>query len=100
MKPFELFTEFYEAIADDGRISATHISLYVALLHQWNSSEGDNPVVINRENVMKVAKISRRTYNRRIKELQEYGYIQYIPSSNPLSGSAVYFRRLSRNNVK
>lgn len=96
MKPFEPLTEFYEAIVNDGRISATHISLYVALLHQWNSNKGDDPVIINRENVMKVAKISRRTYNRRIKELQDYGYIQYIPSSNPFSGSVVYLRRLSK----
>ena len=36
MELFEPLAEFYETIADDGRISATHISLYIALLQQWN----------------------------------------------------------------
>ncbi len=94
MQLFEPLTEFYETIADDGRISATHISLYIALLQQWNLNGGKNPVVLNRESIMRAAKIARRTYNRRINELQEYGYIQYIPSSNPFSGSMVYLRRL------
>jgi hypothetical protein len=94
MQLFEPLTEFYETIADDGRISATHISLYIALLQQWNLNGGKNPVVINRESVMKVAKIARRTYSRRINELQKYGYIKYLPSSNPFSGSIVYLKRL------
>jgi hypothetical protein len=94
MEPFEPLTEFYETIADDGRISATHVSLYIALLQQWNLNGGKNPVTINRESIMKAAKIARRTYNRRINELQEYGYIKYIPSSNPIAGSIVYLKAL------
>ena len=94
MELFEPLTEFYETIADDGRISATHISLYIALLQQWNLNDCKNPIIIHRESIMKAAKISRRTYNRRINELREYGYIQYFPSSNPFSGSMVYLRRL------
>jgi hypothetical protein len=92
MEPFEPLTEFYETIADDGRISATHISLYIALLQQWNLNDGKNPIIINRKTIMNTAKISRRTYNKRINELQEYGYIQYVPSSNPFSGSVVSLR--------
>ena len=94
MDPFEPLTEFYETIVDDARISATHISLYIALLQQWNLNAGKNPIIINRETIMNAAKISRRTYNKLINELQEYGYIQYVPSSNPFSGSVVYLRRL------
>jgi len=94
MEPFEQLTDFYETIADDGRIGATHISLYIALLQQWNLNGGKNPVTINRESIMKAAKIARRTYNRRINELQEYGYIKYVPSSNPLAGSVVYLKPL------
>jgi len=94
MELFEPLAEFYEAIADDGRISATHISLYIALLQQWNLNYCKNPIIIHRESIMKAAKISRRTYNRRINELHQYGYIQYVPSSNPFSGSMVYLRRL------
>ncbi len=95
MEPFEPLIEFYETIADDSRISVTHISLYMALLHQWNLNQGENPIHINRDNIMRAAKISaRRTYNRCINELHEYGYIKYIPSSNPFSGSTIYLKRL------
>jgi hypothetical protein len=95
MVPFESLTEFYETISDDSRIGVTHISLYMALLYQWNLNQGKNPISINRNKIMKTAKISaRRTYNRCINQLHEYGYIKYIPSSNPFSGSVIYLRKL------
>lgn len=44
---------------------------------------------------MKTAKISaRHTYNKCINGLHEYGYIQYIPSSDAFSGSSVYLNPL------
>jgi len=95
MEPFETLTEFYEIIADDSRIGVTHISLYMALLHQWNLNQGKNPIIINRGKIMKAAKINaRHTYNRYINQLHEYGYIKYIPSSNPFLGSVIYLRKL------
>jgi hypothetical protein len=39
-------TGFYEAIEGDVRIGATHISLYMALLQQWNIVGGKNPFLI------------------------------------------------------
>jgi hypothetical protein len=95
MELCESFTGFYETIADDCRISITHISLYMALLNQIKLDQGRNPIIINREKIMKTAKISsRRTYNRCINQLHEYGYIRYNPSSNPFSKSEVYLKRL------
>ena len=89
------FTAFYETIVEDGRVGVTHISLYMALLNQLKFEQGKNPIIINRDTIMKTAKISsRRTYNRCINQLSEYGYIQYMPSSNPLVGSVVHFKRL------
>ncbi len=88
-------TRFYEAIEEDVRISATHISLYMALLQQWNISGGTNPVTIVRLNMMKAAKISaRHTYNKCMNNLQEFGYITYLPSSNPFTCSMVYLKGL------
>ncbi len=92
---FEPLAEFYEAIADDARIGVTHISLYMALLQQWNVSGGINPVSVVRSKIMKAAKINARyTYNKCMNNLQEFGYITYLPSSNPFICSKVYLKRL------
>ncbi|HUZ58859.1 MAG TPA: hypothetical protein VMU83_08755 [Hanamia sp.] len=92
---FEPLTVFYEAIADDARIGTTHISLYMALLQQWNLNGGMNPIIIARVTIMKAAKINARyTYNKCMNNLQEYGYITYLPSSNPCSSSTVFLKGL------
>lgn len=93
MELFPALNKFYEAIADDARISATHISVYMALLQEWNLHEGQNPVGIIRDVIMKAAKISaRHTYNRCMNNLQEFGYIRYYPSSNQFELSTVYLK--------
>lgn len=91
MELFSPLTRFYKAIAEDARISTTHISLYMALLQQWNLSGGKARIEIERTAIMKTAKINARyTYNKCINELQEYGYIIYEPSVNLYSSSIVY----------
>lgn len=95
MEVFAPLTVFFDAIADDTRISATHISLYVSLLNDWNMKGGLNPFAIERDTIMKTAKISaRRTYHRCINNLQEYGYIKYLPASNSFTQSMVYLKRV------
>lgn len=80
---FPPLTAFYNAISQDARIGATHISLFMALLQQWNLNKGENPILIEREKVMKAAKISsRHTYNLYINDLHNYKYIIYKPSVN------------------
>ena len=58
MQHFSPLTAFYEAIAGDPRINATHISVYMALLQHWNLNQRENPIVISRDNIMKMAKIN------------------------------------------
>ncbi|MEJ7831218.1 MAG: hypothetical protein WKF91_23635 [Segetibacter sp.] len=95
MELFIPLTNFYEAIEDDVRIGTTHISLYIALLQQWNINGGINPIQIVRSEIMKAAKISARcTYNKCINNLQEFGYITYQPSRNPFICSTVFLRGL------
>jgi hypothetical protein len=90
MEVFQPLVDFYEVVTEDGRISPSHISLYMALLYRWNLAGGENPIVISRDGVMKSAKISaRHTYNKCMRELHCYGYIKYRPSSHPLEGSMV-----------
>lgn len=95
MEPFPPLTAFYDAIAADTRIGVSHISIYMALLQQWNLNGGKNPLSIERILIMKAAKINaRQTYNKCIKNLQEYGYITYMPSSNQFTNSTVYLKAI------
>lgn len=95
MDTFPPLTCFYNAIAADTRIGASHISIYMALLQLWNISEGNNPFIINRNLVMQTAKISsRQTYNKYMNELNEYGYINYEPSANQFESSIIYLKNI------
>ncbi len=90
MALFPPLTDFYNAISDDVRINATHISVYMALLQQWNLNGGESPMKIERDLIMKAAKINaRHTYNKCINYLHEYGYIKYTPSINGSVSSLV-----------
>lgn len=84
------FSGFFDAIANDARIGTTHISLYMALLKQWSLNIGNNSFSVERDNVMKAAKInSRQTYNRCMSNLHEFGYISYKPAINGARRSKV-----------
>lgn len=86
---------FYNAIREDARISPTHISLYMALFQVYNLNEFCNPVNITRPFIMEKAKISGlATYHRCIKDLHDFGYIQYIPSFNPAVSSRVFLLKV------
>jgi len=83
--------DFYEAIEDDGRIGASHISVYMALLL---AAGFENFIAAYRSEIIQKARISRRTYNKCMRELQEFGYIRYEPSSDPACASKVYLNKL------
>jgi hypothetical protein len=97
MELFPQLTYFFEAIADDPKIGASHVSLYSSLLQQWNSLGGTNPFQIKRAIIMKKAKIaSRHTYNKCMNDLHCYGYITYQPSCNSFTKSVVYLKCLEK----
>ena len=96
MELFPALTIFYNAIADDARIGATHISIYMALLQQWNLNGGENPILIERSFIMKSAKVNARyTYNKCMNYLHEFGYIIYLPSANSSTQSRVFINPLN-----
>ena len=94
-------TGFFIRIAAEETIYPTHISLYLALFQSWNINRFKNPITISRDEMMKASRIaSKATYHKCIKELQSLGFIDYIPSYNPYSGSEVILHDLSdRKNV-
>lgn len=77
---------------EDGRITAGHIALFAALLEKSLETSKNKEVKIFRQEIMHLAKISsRRTYNKRMKELQEFGYINYFPSFHQHRGTLIQF---------
>ena len=90
MNYIKLLAGFFEMIAKDDRLNPTHVSMYMAIFQFWNINHFQNPISISRNQVMLVSKISSTaTYHKCIKELNEYGYLEYLPSFNPYKGSLV-----------
>jgi len=84
-------------IAEDERCTSSHASLYYALFYCWNSAFFRVPISINRHEVMFYAGIgSTNTYHKCIKDLHEWGYIRYKPSTNKMIGSKVSMIRFDR----
>lgn len=74
--------DFFCAIKHDGRIGASHISLFCALVCLGCEQKSD-VVLFKSSELMQVAKISSpATYHKCIKALHEYGYIEYRRSFN------------------
>ena len=94
-------TGFYDKIQQDERLNPTHISLYLALFQFWNLNHFQNPISISRNEMMRLSKISAfGTYHKCIKELQTFGYIEYIPSFNPYKGSLVNLYNFENSDVQ
>ena len=91
----------FEKFSVDNRLSAYHISLYVALFQLWNINRFSSPLLIIRSEVMQISRISSKsTYHRCIRELERFGYIEYLPSRNAMVGSKVNilpFEKLKSN---
>lgn len=92
MEPLKPLSNFFTAIENDYRISITHIGLYAALLHFRVDKGFSNPIKAYRYEIMKIAKITGPvTYHKCIRELNEYGYINYLPKKNRNQRSTIYF---------
>ncbi|WP_053187914.1 hypothetical protein, partial [Sunxiuqinia dokdonensis] len=90
---------FFDRVSGDGRLTAYHISLYLALFRQWNACRFSERFVISRAEMMDLARIgSANTYARCMKELTDWGYIRYKASSNLHRGSEVSCIRLDTMN--
>ncbi|WP_345599567.1 hypothetical protein VS868_06245 [Salinimicrobium sp. 3283s] len=80
----------FEKFFFDDRLNPTHISLYMALFQEWNSSRFADEFFVNRRELMRVAKIgSKSTYHRCVTDLNAWKYLSYFPSNNPYKGSKI-----------
>ncbi len=79
-----------ELFYEDNRLTPPHISLYMALFQAWNINRFADNFQIDRNEIMKAAKIgSLTTYTKCIKQLEEWQYLSYKPTHNPALGSRV-----------
>lgn len=92
MDDLKPLSSFFHAIEKDFRISTTHIAIYAALI-QFRIDKGFiNPIEAYSIEIQKIAKIaSPKTYHKCIRELDEYGYVIYLPTKNKNKRSSVYF---------
>lgn len=90
MNYIKLLNTAFSTFYFDDRLNPTHISLYMALFQEWNSSRFANDFYVNRRDLMRVAKIgSKSTYHRCVTDLDSWHYLFYFPSNNPYKGSKI-----------
>ncbi len=81
---------FFKLLEGDRRMTAYHVSLYVCLFHQWNLNRFRNPFPISREELMHLSGTgSTNTYAKCMKQLDQWGYIEYSPNGNFHTGIKV-----------
>ena len=90
MNYIKLLNAAFEKFYFDDRLNPTHISLYMALFQEWNSSRFALDFFVNRRDLMNASKIgSKSTYHRCITDLNAWSYLEYFPSNNPYKGSKI-----------
>ena len=90
MNPLGLINSFLQASSSDCKVGPAHIALYLAIIKCGIDQECGTTVVLNIAALMQTAKIySERTYHKVMRELSEYGYLKYMPSTNRWTKSMV-----------
>jgi len=90
MNYIKLLNAAFEKFFFDDRLNPTHISLYMALFQEWNSSRFADEFYVNRRDLMLASKIgSKSTYHRCVTDLDAWDYLIYFPSNNPYKGSKI-----------
>jgi hypothetical protein len=88
-------------ISNDNRLNASHVSLYIALFQLWNINRFQNPLSINRNDTMAISKIgSKSTYHKCLVDLNNWKYLEYKPSHNPMIGSLVNLYTFGTSDVQ
>lgn len=74
----------------DERIKQGHITLYLAFFQKWNREFFKKTITVNRTSIMERAKFkSKTTYHNYLKDLNNWGYLNYFPSFHPARGSKI-----------
>jgi len=83
-------SSFLQLASKNKRFHQSHLSLYSALLMCYNKGLCQNPFRISRREIMKHSAIhSFATYHKCMRDLIEYGYVDYQPSYHPHLASQI-----------
>ena len=94
-------TDFMDRAEKDSRLGPIHVSLYLAILYCWIRQGGRGPARVSGKELMPLAKIGGPTpMYKSLRELHEYGYIEYQPSFNPTEKSKVYLPLLEKRDYQ
>lgn len=89
-----LMSDFIVQASAIEKLQLSHMSLFLAIYHQWKISEFIQPIKITRQMLMNDSKIkSFATYSKCMTDLNDLGFITYKPSYHP-AGSFVYWGNL------
>lgn len=92
-------TAVIDKFSKDCKMKSTHVSLYLGLFYLWNFNRFNNPLSVNRSEVMSISKVgAKMTYHKCLRELHEGGYIQYFPSHDSNQGSKIHMINFGTTN--
>jgi hypothetical protein len=72
--------DFFSVVSEDVRITVAHISLYLALVSEWQAQGRPIRIPVDRTRLMCLAKINaRQTYDKCMHDLHAFRYVNYLP---------------------
>ena len=96
MNNLRLLLTFFEKSMNDPRIGPGHISLYLGIFQRWVANNFPVRLTIFKNELMQLSKLNgRATYYKIIRELHEFGYIEYFPGFGKVEQSQVKMTRLT-----
>lgn len=76
--------EFLTLITEDKRLNVWHIGLLIAVIKLANMQNEKDFIRVSRSKLMYYSHVKNiTTYHKYFKQLQDFGYIKYIPSYHP-----------------
>lgn len=84
--------EFLILITEDKRLNVWHISLLIAVIKLASMQNEEDLIRVSRSKLMYYSHFKNiATYHKYFKQLQDFGYIKYIPSYHPGYRSTIEF---------
>jgi hypothetical protein len=81
MTNLRLLHRFIEKSMHDPRLSPCHITVYLGIFSQWAANKFPSALAIVKDDIMTISKVTgRNSYYKVIRELHDFGYIEYLPS--------------------
>jgi hypothetical protein len=95
MNNLKLLRTFFQKATTDKRLAPCHITLYLGIFQQWASQKFQEPMQVIKGELMMLSKLNgNATYYKVIRELHNFGYIEYFPTSGKHEKSQVRLTKL------